>query len=309
MIGRSFSEPVLRAVAGDGATSRALRTLERAGLIREIAAEPEREYAFHHSLTQDATYGTILLRRRRELHRRVGEVFEELYANRIEEFAPLLAHHFQEGGDDERTLRYATVAGDHAARLYANAEAVTHYDARDRGGARGSAAPTSALGHLYPSRGRALELSGRFDEAVANYEEMEAMAQESGRPGGRARRRPWRSRPCTRRRRRVFDAVADGRSRERTMALARELGDRTAESKALWNLMILNVFGGGDPARPSTPASGRSRSRASWTPREQMAFTLNDLWRPYAAVGDLAASRATLEEARRSGGSSGTSRC
>ena len=29
-----------------------------------------------------------------------------------------------------------------------------------------------------------------------------------------------------------------------------------------------------------------------------MAFTLNDLWRPYAAVGDLRAARACLEESR-----------
>jgi tetratricopeptide (TPR) repeat protein len=31
--------------------------------------------------------------------------------------------------------------------------------------------------------------------------------------------------------------------------------------------------------------------------RQQMAFTLNDLWRPYAAIGELRKSRASLEEA------------
>ncbi len=46
--------------------------LERAGLIREIARDPEPEYAFHHSLTQEAAYGTILRRDRRALHGRVG---------------------------------------------------------------------------------------------------------------------------------------------------------------------------------------------------------------------------------------------
>ena len=61
------------------------------GLIAETARTPEREYAFHHSLTQEATYGTILLRERRELHLRVGEVLERLYANRIEEFQVLRA--------------------------------------------------------------------------------------------------------------------------------------------------------------------------------------------------------------------------
>jgi predicted ATPase len=115
---------------------------------------PEREYAFHHSLTQEATYGTLLLKGRRELHLRVGEVLEELYADRIEEFAPLLTRHFQEAGDDERTLTYATVAGDSAAGLYANVEAVTHYtsaiEAADRLGIG-----DEALHHLYLSRGRA----------------------------------------------------------------------------------------------------------------------------------------------------------
>ena len=53
----------------------------------------------------------------------------------------------------------------------------------------------------------------------------------------------------------VFDAVAGRALCERTIALARDLDDRAAESKALWNLMILNVFSGGDPRRPSMPAS------------------------------------------------------
>src|SRR4029450_110985 len=171
----SFSEPVLRAVSGEQDVSTSLRTLERLGLIVETARTPEREYAFRHSLTQDATYGTILLRRRRELHRRVGEVFEELYANRIEEFAPLLAQHFREAGDDERTLRYATLAADTAGRLYAHTEAVTHSTMAIQAAGR-LGRTDEALGHLYPNRGRTLELWGRFDEAVANYEEMEAFA-------------------------------------------------------------------------------------------------------------------------------------
>jgi hypothetical protein len=39
----------------------------------------------------------------------------------------VLARHFQEACDAERTLSYATAAGDSAARLYANTEAVTRY--------------------------------------------------------------------------------------------------------------------------------------------------------------------------------------
>jgi class 3 adenylate cyclase/tetratricopeptide (TPR) repeat protein len=296
VVGRSFSEPVLRAVSGEEDLATPLRTLERLGLIGETARTPEREYAFRHSLTQDATYGTILLRRRRQLHLRVGEVFEELYSNRIEEFAPLLAQHFQEGGDDERTLRYATVAADAASRLYANAEAVTHSTtAIDAARRLGRAA--EALGHLYPNRGRALELSGRFDEAVANYEEMEALAQAGGaRAAALAADMALTTLYATPTP--VFDAVKGRELCERTIALARELDDRSAESKALWNLMILDTYGGGDPAE-AVDAGERSLSIArELNATEQIAFTLNDLWRPYAALGDLRASRACLEEAR-----------
>jgi predicted ATPase len=62
------------------------------------------------------------------LHLQVGDALERRYAARLDEYAPVLAHHFEEAGDDERTLRYASQAGDHAARLYANADAIAHYD-------------------------------------------------------------------------------------------------------------------------------------------------------------------------------------
>jgi class 3 adenylate cyclase/tetratricopeptide (TPR) repeat protein len=296
VIGRSFPEPVLRAVAADGDDfEEHLRTLERAGLITETARTPQREYAFHHSLTQESTYGTILLRTRRALHQQVGEIFEELYSNRIEEFAPLLARHFQEAGDDDRTLRYASVAGDHAAKLYANADAVTHYtNAIDA--ARRLERSEEQL-RLFPSRGRAFELAARYDDAVANDESWRALAEkESDRSavlGADLALATLFSTPTPK-----FDADRGRALSERTLELARELGDRRAESKALWNLMIINVYGGGD-LREAVDAGERSLVIArELNAREQMAFTLNDLWRPYVAIGGLGASRASLEEAR-----------
>ena len=297
VIGRSFDEPVLGAVAGDGAELRGrLDVLERAGLIREIARSPEREYAFHHSLTQEAAYGTILLRDRRALHLRVGAALEELYANRLEEFAPVLARHFQEASDDERTLRYARVAGDHAARLYANADAVTLYGAAIEA-ARRLGDADELLARLYPNRGRALELSGRYDEAEENYEEMRAHAEASGDRVAELQAAmsltTLLTTPTPK-----FD-VADGRrASQQAVALARELGDRGAESKALWNLMNLNVYGGGDNGE-AVEAGERSLALArELGAREQVAFALTDIWRPYTAIGDLAAARKSLDEAR-----------
>ena len=96
----------------------------------------------------------------------------------------------------------------------------------------------------------------------------------------------------------VFDAVAGRALCERTTALARDLDDRAAESKALWNLMTLNVFSAGDPSEAVEAGEASLAIARELDAREQMAFTLNDLWRPYAAVADLEAARACLEESR-----------
>ena len=296
VIGRSFDEPVLGAVAGDGAELRGrLDTLERAGLIREIARSPEREFAFHHSLTQEAAYETILLRDRRALHLRVGAALEGLYANRLEEFAPVLAHHFEQASDDERTLRYARIAGDHAGRLYANVDAVTHYGVAIEAARRLGA--DELLGNLYLNRGRALELSGRYDEAEENYEEMQAHAEASGDRAAELQAMmsltTLLTTPTPK-----FDVTEGRRASHQTVALARELGDRDAESKALWNLMNLNVYGGGDNVE-AVEVGERSLALArELDAREQVAFTLTDIWRVYTAIGDLAAARQSLDEAR-----------
>ena len=297
VIGRSFTEPVLGAVAGDGSELLArLRTLERVGLVRETARTPEREFAFHHSLTQDATYQTILKRERRELHALVGDTLERRYAGRAEEFAALLARHFEEAGDDERTLRYATLAGDQAAKLYANAEAVTHYGAAIEAAER-LGRHDDALAHLYPSRGRALELSARYDEAAANYEAMRALAVEArdrrAELGAAVALTTLFATPTP-----LFDGTKGRAAIEETLELARELGDRAAEAKALWNLMNLDVFGGGDLGEAIEVGERSLAIARDLGDRSQMAFTLNDLARPYAAVGRLDDATSVLEESR-----------
>src|SRR3712207_7296250 len=47
--------------------------------VRERAIDPELEYIFKHALTQEAAYEALLIRRRKELHRRAGEVLEQLH--------------------------------------------------------------------------------------------------------------------------------------------------------------------------------------------------------------------------------------
>jgi class 3 adenylate cyclase/tetratricopeptide (TPR) repeat protein len=105
-----------------------LGTLTNEELVRERARDPEREYIFKHALTQEAAYGLLLRERRRELHLRAGRALEELYPDRIEELAPLLARHFREGGDPERAVDHSLRAAARAVHLFALPEAAEHYE-------------------------------------------------------------------------------------------------------------------------------------------------------------------------------------
>src|SRR5215203_3039004 len=98
-------------------------------LVRERVHDPELEYIFKHALTQEAAYDLLLIRRRKELHRRAGEVLERLYPEKQRgELASALAHHFRLGEEWQRAADYAMQAGAQAVKVYAMSEALAYYD-------------------------------------------------------------------------------------------------------------------------------------------------------------------------------------
>ncbi len=99
-----------------------LARLENAQLVRSLPEE-ELAYLFKHALTQETAYESLLLKRRREIHRRVAETIEQLSANELDEQAAILAKHYAESGDDAKTFEFALRAADNARRLYAYVEA------------------------------------------------------------------------------------------------------------------------------------------------------------------------------------------
>ena len=99
-------------------------------LVRERVHDPELEYIFKHALTQEAAYELLLIRRRKELHRRAGEVLEALYPQQQKqgELASVLAYHFRLGKHWQRAADYAMRAGEQALKVYAISEALEHYE-------------------------------------------------------------------------------------------------------------------------------------------------------------------------------------
>jgi class 3 adenylate cyclase/tetratricopeptide (TPR) repeat protein len=297
VIGRSFYYRVLQLISEmESDLEVHLNTLQRVELIREAARHPEMEYVFRHELTRDAAYKTILRRQRKKFHLEVGGAIEALFPDRLEEFAPRLAYHFDQGRTNEKAQKYYTMAGDSAARLYANTEAIRHYT-RAIELAQSREVSVDELIYLYTSLGRVLEVSALNDEALENYQELESMAKERGdRKLELAALIPQAtiySIPTAR----MHEEKGKSLS-ERALELARELNDPLSEAKVLWNLMLLSYFHGETTEQALKYGEDSLKIAREHNFREQMAYTLHDLARAYGMTGNFERAWEVQDEAR-----------
>jgi class 3 adenylate cyclase/tetratricopeptide (TPR) repeat protein len=128
VIGREFVVRLLQRAADLGeAVENTVGELRALELIYEKSGVPELAYMFKHALTHDVAYESLLVRRRKELHRIIGNATESLYADRLGEHFETLAHHFYRGEDWPRACAYLAKAGDKARAAFANPEAILYY--------------------------------------------------------------------------------------------------------------------------------------------------------------------------------------
>jgi tetratricopeptide (TPR) repeat protein len=128
VIGREFAFRILEAISGVREEVKAdLLDLQRLELIYEKSLFPELEYIFKHALIQEVAYNSLLFKRRKEIHERIGKAIEELYPDRLEEFYEMLAYHYGLGEDIGKACRYLTLSGNKAARRNSLWEAYSFY--------------------------------------------------------------------------------------------------------------------------------------------------------------------------------------
>ena len=155
-----------------------LNALTYEELVRERVHDPELEYIFKHALTQEAAYELLLIRRRKELHRRAGEVLEELYPEQRGELASALAHHFRQGEEWQRAAEYSMRAGAQAVKVYALNEALEHYEHAYEALAKlPDASPEQRCDAILGWTRAAFKLKP-YQEVVDRLEEAEKIARE-----------------------------------------------------------------------------------------------------------------------------------
>ncbi len=199
-------------------------------------------------------------------------------------------------------MHYFGIAGDMAAAIYANAEAEVLYRraielaSMGPGGGEQSTPDPQRL-QLYTQLGRTLELSSRHADAIAVYEEMERVAQADGDQAmvlaSLLARAAIRTTVNFAR-----DPVEGQALLERAQTLARDLDDRAAEAKILWNLLILSAYTGGDANQRLAYGEQALTLARDLNLPEQLAYTLHDIFYAYAGVGQWDRAREALSEAR-----------
>jgi tetratricopeptide (TPR) repeat protein len=129
VIGRAFSYRVLQNVMNmQTELKSALLKLQSLEFVYEQSVFPELEFIFKHVLTQEVAYNSLLLKKRKDLHEQIGQAIELLYADRMEAFYEVLAHHYSLSENGAKAYLYLKLAGQKAIRNVSAWEAMSFYN-------------------------------------------------------------------------------------------------------------------------------------------------------------------------------------
>ncbi len=191
VIGRRFEFDTVRAASGRSEEEAvvALETILERALIEERGEPGNIIYDFAHEKLRSLVYEGLSLARQRLLHRRAAEaIWQHTRVRDREALAGLVAQHYQRAGLEAEAASFYRRAGEHARTLYANREALAHFQAAlalsQPGGEPRDPAEAMAL---HEAVGDLQTMLGDYDAALSSYEAAAALAESVDRGPARAR--------------------------------------------------------------------------------------------------------------------------
>jgi predicted ATPase len=126
VIGRESPLGLIRNVASqaDRQLMLTLADLQAAEFIYQQPARSDAEYVFKHAMTQEVTYNSLLIERRKQLHQRVGQAIEATFADRLDDYLSQLAHHYSQSDNVLKAIEYLGRAGRQSVERSAHADAI-----------------------------------------------------------------------------------------------------------------------------------------------------------------------------------------
>lgn len=117
VIGRDFAFRILQTITGMRNELKSnLLSLQGLEFIYEKNLFPELKYIFKHALTQEVAYNSLLQKRRKEIHEKIGIAIEQLYSDRLEEFYEMLAYHYCRSDNVDKSVQYSKLASKKAEK-------------------------------------------------------------------------------------------------------------------------------------------------------------------------------------------------
>lgn len=132
VIGRIFWEDALTYLGTSGSSTILNRLLERRIIFRrdKSAFQHTQEFIFEHTLLRDVAYESVLKRERRSYHAQAAHWLVTVTQNsgRTDEYAAVIAEHYEQAGDIDAARAWYHRAAAGAATRFANAEARRYYN-------------------------------------------------------------------------------------------------------------------------------------------------------------------------------------
>ncbi|MEJ2746396.1 MAG: tetratricopeptide repeat protein [Anaerolineae bacterium] len=141
-----------------------LEILSQLDLTPLDTPEPELAYLFKNIVTQEVAYESLPYATRAMLHELIGQYIERTYADSLNQYVDLLAHHYERSENEAKKRLYLFQAGEAAQANYANGAAMDYYE---------RVLPLVSIleqADVLLKLGQVLELVGRWDEAFDRYE-------------------------------------------------------------------------------------------------------------------------------------------
>ncbi|MCG2825728.1 MAG: tetratricopeptide repeat protein, partial [Thermoplasmatales archaeon] len=124
VIGKDFDFNVLQKTMDKDEEELAnlLEKIIEAGIFKE-----NETLHFVHPMTQEVLYRELPNFKKTVVHKKAGFALEKLYPRNVEENSDILAYHFSKDGLPNKTVIYATKAGDRARKMFSFDEAEKYY--------------------------------------------------------------------------------------------------------------------------------------------------------------------------------------
>jgi class 3 adenylate cyclase/tetratricopeptide (TPR) repeat protein len=183
VIGRDFNYKLLKELMEVGEELQDYLTkLKSLELIYEKSLFPDPEYRFKHTLTQEVAYNSFLIKRRKELHGKIGEIIEDLYWDKLEENYELLAYHYGRSPRHEKAVDYLVLAGDKSANIYSPEDAIAYYEEalKKLDNLPDTRSNKEKRVDIFIKQARVMRLMGRFKEHIKTLETNLPIVEELG---------------------------------------------------------------------------------------------------------------------------------